>query len=271
MPSRLLTLAALAALAAPAVAADPPKKVLLIGSPPDDHARTTHEYMPGVEIVAKLLKPVPGVEATVVKADGPWKDGPDLLSRADCVLIFLTEGAKWVSADPKRLAAFRQLAARGGGLACLHWGMGTREAEPIEAFVNLFGGCHGGPDRKHKVIESVAVSVPDPSHPVAAGLTGLTVREEFYYQLKFAKTGTLKPILRAAIDGNEETVAWAWERPDVGRSFGFSGLHFHDNWKHPTFRRVVAQGVLWAAKVPVPKEGLPVDLAEADLRLPAGK
>jgi type 1 glutamine amidotransferase len=186
-------------------------------------------------------------------------------------VIFLTEGAKWVSADEKRLAAFRRLAARGGGLACLHWGMGTREAGPVEAFVNLFGGCHGGPDRKHKVIEKVTVTVPDPTHPVAAGVKPLTVREEFYYRLKLAKTGRLAPVLQATIDGEKETVAWAWERPDGGRSFGFSGLHFHDNWKHPTYRRVVAQGVLWAAQVPVPAGGLSVDLAEADLRLPVGK
>ena len=52
----------------------------------------------------------------------------------------------------------------------------------------------------------------------------------------------MKPILRAPIDGTAETVAWAWERPDGGRSFGFSGLHFHDHWKRPEYRRLVAQG-----------------------------
>ena len=78
------------------------------------------------------LKPVPGVEVTVVKAEGPWKDGPELVGRSDGVVLFLTEGAKWLSDDAKRLAAFRELAKRGGGLVCLHWGMGTREAGPID-------------------------------------------------------------------------------------------------------------------------------------------
>jgi type 1 glutamine amidotransferase len=271
MRSRLLLAVLAVGLAAPVVAADPPKKVLLVGSPPDTHPPGTHEYMAGVDVLAKLLKPVPGIEVTVASARGPWKDGPELVGRSDCVVVFLTEGAKWLSDDADRLAAFRGLAKRGGGLVCLHWGMGTREAGPVAAFVELFGGCHGGPDRKHKVVEA-AVSVPNPRHPAAIGIENFTVKEEFYYRLKFAKPeGSVKPVLLAEIDGAKEAVAWAWERPGGGRSFGFSGLHFHDNWKRPEYRRLVAQGVLWSAGVPVPEKGLSVDLAEAEYRLPAKK
>ena len=271
MLSRFLFAALAVAFAAPVLAADPPKKVLVVGSPPDTHPPGTHEYMAGVDILAKLLKPVPGVEVTVARAQGPWKDGPELVGRSDCVVIFLTEGAKWLSDDAGRLAAFRALAKRGGGLACLHWGMGTREAGPVAAFVELFGGCHGGPDRKHKVVEA-AVTVPDPRHPAATGIESFTVKEEFYYRLKFARPeGSVKPVLLAEIDGAKEAVAWAWERPGGGRSFGFSGLHFHDHWKRPEYRRLVAQGVLWSVGVSVPEKGLAVDLAEADYRLPAKK
>ncbi len=272
MRTRWLTLALTLSLAAlPAVGADAPKRVLLVGSPPDSHPPGTHEYLPGVAIIAKCLKPVGGVEVTVVDAAGPWKEGPDLIGRADCVLIFLTEGAAWVSADPQRLAAFRGLARRGGGLACLHWGMGARDAAVIGPFVELFGGCHGGADRKYQVMETTA-KVADPKHPAAAGLKDFAIRDEFYYRLKLAQgRGRFEPLLKVAIDGSEETVAWAWERPDGGRSFGFSGLHFHDNWRRPEYRRLVAQGVLWAAGVPVPAVGLGVELPEEAYRLPARK
>lgn len=268
MSRRLLAAVSACLLASAAVAADPPKKLLLVSSPPDTHPPTTHEYTPGLDILAKLLKPVPGVELTSVKAEGPWKDGPELLDRADGVVVYLTEGAKWLSDDPKRLAAFRRLAARKGSFACIHWGMGTREAEPIAAFVDLFGGCHGGPDRKHKVVEAVPVTVPDPRHPAAAGVKDFTVREEFYYKLKFPKAGRHTPVVRATIDGEKETVCWAWDRPDGGRSFGFSGLHFHDNWRREEYRRLVAQGVLWSLGLPVPGTGLAVELADADYALP---
>src|SRR5688500_16069912 len=144
MLPRLLALALACGVAAPAAGGEPPKKVLLVGSPPDGHPARTHEYAAGVAIVAKLLRAVPGVEVTAVTAKGPWRNGPELIGRSDCVVLFLSEGARWVSADEQRLAALRQLARRGGGLACLHWAMGTREAGPVGPFVELFGGCHGG-------------------------------------------------------------------------------------------------------------------------------
>ena len=271
MPLRLLVAAIVAGLLPGSVSAEPPKRVLLIGSPPDDHPPATHEYWPGLDLLAKCLRPVRGVEVSVVTAEGAWKDGPELLDRADGAVIFLTEGARWVSADEKRLAAFRRLAARGGGLVCLHWGMGTREAGPIPAFVELFGGCHGGPDRKYQVVEAT-VAVADPGHPACAGVKDFTVKDEFYYKLKFPKPDAgVRPVLRVTIDGGPETVAWAWERPDGGRSFGFSGLHFHETWKRAEYRRVTAQAILWSVKVPVPEGGLRVELADADYRLPPRK
>lgn len=265
---RLLSCLVALAAGTTALAADPPKKILLVGSPPDGHAPTTHEYVAGLGVLEKCLKPVKDVEVTAVSAEGAWKEGPELVGRADVVVLFLTEGAKWLSADEKRLAGFRQHAKRGGGLVVLHWGMGTKDAEPIAAFVELFGGCHGGPDRKYKVAD-VGVSVADPKHPITVGVADFKVREEFYYKLKFPKGEPgVKPVLRAEIDGEKETIAWAWDRADGGRSFGFSGLHFHENWKREEYRRLVSQAVLWTAKLPVPEKGLTVELPEAAFALP---
>ncbi|HVL13718.1 MAG TPA: ThuA domain-containing protein, partial [Gemmata sp.] len=249
------------------VAVVAPKKVLLVSSPPDGHPSTTHEYVAGLDVLARLLKPVEGLEVTVAKAEGAWKDGPELVGRSDVVVLFLSEGAKWLSADEKRLAAFRALAKRGGGLVVLHWGMGTKDAEPVAAFVELFGACHGGPDRKHKVVEC-AIAPADPRHPAANGIKPSRVKEEFYYQLKMPKGDHgVKPVLLAEIDSAKETVAWAWERPGGGRSFGFSGLHFHEHWKREDYRRLVAQGVVWAAGLAVPENGLNVELPESAYEL----
>ena len=53
------------------------------------------------------------------------------------------------------------------------------------------------------------------------------------------------PQIDTRIDGKLETAAWAWERPDAGRSFGFSGLHFHVNWERQEYRRLVLNAVKW--------------------------
>src|SRR5207244_672145 len=110
----------------------------------------------GLKILKKCLEPAGGLELVSVRADEPWTEGPELLARADGVVLFLCEGAKWANADPKRLAALTALAKRGGGLVGLHWGIGTKDAKYIDTFVNLVGGCHGGPDRKYQVLETDA-------------------------------------------------------------------------------------------------------------------
>ena len=250
-------------------AAEETKKVLLLGQGPDGHARSTHEYMAGMRVLKQCLREVPHLDVTVAKADEPWLKGPGLIKEADGVVLFLSQGARWIHADPRRLEAFAQLAARGGGCVVLHWGMGTREARYIDGFVKIFGACHGGPDRKYKVIEKAAVQVADPDHPISAGIRDFTVREEFYYRLKTVKAdGGIHPILQTDIDGRTETVAWSWERPDGGRSFGFTGGHFHDNWKRTEYRRLMTQAIAWTLKVAVPKDGFRVKVSEQDLALP---
>src|SRR5699024_6695463 len=96
---------------------------------------------------------------------------------------YLAEGAKWMHADPRRREALAQLAARGGGLMALHWATGTKEAEYIDGFKALLGGCHGGPDRKYKFLET-SVTVAEKAHPVTTGVSDFTIKDEFYYQLK---------------------------------------------------------------------------------------
>jgi type 1 glutamine amidotransferase len=174
-----------------------------------------------------------------------------VLAAADGAVLFLAEGARWCQAEPRRHDALARLANRGGGLVGLHWAIGTRSPEPIEPFLKLLGGCHGGPDRKYQVVES-ELRIADPAHPIVAGLKNFRARDEFYYQLKFASPReSIRSILEATIDGSPHTVAWAYERPDGGRSFGFSGLHFHDNWDLPEYRALVAQAVRWTLKLPV--------------------
>lgn len=255
MRNWLVALLVVPLLLTPANAGAPKKRVLLLWHSPDGHPRDTHEYELGQKILKRELDKFAAIDAVLVKADDPWKEGPELLAKADGVVLFASEGAKWVNANPERLAAFQACAKRKAGLAVLHWGMGTRDAKNIAPFVDLFGGCHGGPDRKYQVVSADA-KVADTKHPILGGMGHFKVRDEFYYTLKFAKAKT--PLLTVLIDGQPHVVAWAHERDGGGRSFGFSGLHFHENWQLPEYRRLVTQGVLWTLNHPIPPNGIAV-------------
>jgi hypothetical protein len=269
MPRSCAVLSFAIALTASAVGRgdEPKKKLLLIGQGPDGHPAETHEYVAGLRVLTRCLEPVRGLEVTTVRADGPWKEGPELIDRADGVVLYLAEGAKWIQDDPKRHEALARLAKHGGGIVALHWALGTREARPIADFVKLVGGCHGGPDRKYAVVET-KLEAADAKHPILSGISDFTAKDEFYYRLKFVEPEkSVTPLLRATIDGKKETVSWCWERPVAGRSFGFSGLHFHANWRLPEYRRLVSQGILWTLKMPIPRDGLAVEVTDVDLKL----
>ena len=59
---------------------------------------------------------------------------------------------------------------------------------------------------------------------------------------------------------------WAFERPDGGRSFGFTGGHRHVNWGNDDFRKVVLNALLWIAKADVPADGVASTVTSEDLK-----
>jgi type 1 glutamine amidotransferase len=63
-------------------------------------------------------------------------------------------------------------------------------------------------------------------------------------------------VRKAVAEGLPQTVAWAFERPDGGRGFGFTGGHFHKNWGDDNQRKVVLNAILWTAKAAVPADGV---------------
>lgn len=251
-----ILLAALLVTSAVGAEEPQPKRVLLLYQSPDGHPPQTHEYAAGIELLARCLQHVPGVTVQRSLADSPWPEGPGLIRQSDGVVLFVSEGAKWIHEDPRRLEALGQLAERGGGFVALHWAMGTREPNHIDGFLELFGGCHGGPDRKYKVVDT-SIRNASPRHPVTQGLNDFKVRDEFYYGLKFVDGNRrIEPLIEAKIEDSWHPVAWAWQRGDGGHSFGFSGLHFHKNWQLLEYRRLVMQGVIWTLKLPIPEGGL---------------
>jgi type 1 glutamine amidotransferase len=244
------------------------KHLLLIGQGPDGHPPTTHEFMAGIRVMEHLTRDIPHLIVTTAKADEPWPEGPALIDKADAVVLYLTQGGKWMKSNPERYAALERLAARGGGIVVLHWAVGAKDAAFIETSLKFTGACHGGPDRVYVKREGT-LRVAAPIHPIATGVNDVTLLEEFYYNLKTVKSSPgITPVLVVEINGKDETAAWAWDRPDGGRSFGFVGLHYHKNWEQRDYRRLVKNAILWTLKDPIPAGGSNVDCPEDVLALP---
>ena len=77
------------------------------------------------------------------------------------------------------------------------------------------------------------------------------------------------PTVRASVArGDLQHVAWARQRPDGGRGFGFTGLHYHKNFADDNFRKLVLNAMVWVAGAEVPEGGVDTPKpSEDDLNL----
>lgn len=120
-----------------------------------------------------------------------------------------------------------------------------------------------------------------PKHPISSGVQPFSTKDEWYYHMRFRKgMKGVTPILsdlppaetlnrgEGPHEGNPDVrkevleekkpqhVAWAVEREDGGRGFGFTGGHFHKGWADENQRRLVLNAILWTAKADVPANGV---------------
>lgn len=66
--------------------------------------------------------------------------------------------------------------------------------------------------------------------------------------------------------GASEILMWAYNRPDGGRGFGFTGGHPHLNWANDNYRKLVLNAILWCAQAEVPAEGVAAPVTAEDLK-----
>lgn len=234
-------------------------RILLIAKD-RDHAYSHHEYMSDCTILAKCLKQTPGVQAEVVNG---WPKDAEKFKDVKAIVLNTRLGGN-VMFDPLHKAQADALLKQGIGLTAIHWGTG---AEPkfgpdwLEAmgawFHDSFSKYHV---RKSKLRQEAG------DHPICRGWKEYDLRDEFYIKLKFKNEA--KPILKAEVDKEDYVVAWTYDRPGGGRSFGTVLGHFHDNYAEEAFRRHIVNGILWTAGVEVPVAGAPVAIIPKDLDLP---
>ena len=261
-------------LGATSEAADKAKAVFISGKP--SHGRLAHEHRAGNMILAKGLNEsgLP-IEAVVVPHYGYPKD-ESILNGADTIVIFCTGHGGHVL-NPK-LKQFDALMKKGTGVVMIHWATEAIKGDPGNKFLEWMGGfC----DLNWSVNPHWTPNFKAQKHPIWNGVKPFSVNDEWYYHMRFVKdlkgvtpiltdvplTKTLNrpdgarsgnPAVRKAVaNGESQHVAWAYERPDGARGFGFTGGHVHMNWQHDDNRKLMLNAILWTANVEIPKGGVP--------------
>lgn len=251
------------------------KKVLLIAGPPS-HGPGQHEHNAGVLLLQKCLSNVSGLKTEVVL--GGWPKDPAMLNGVDAIIIFADGGPRHIAIQDDHLQMLEQALSKGAGLGLLHYAVEPTKEKGQAEFLKWVGGAFEINWSVNPHWDAQFKSLPN--HPITRGVKPFTIRDEWYFNMRFAEPRKgLIPILVATPDastmsrkdgphegnayvreavarGDQQTVAWAYERAGGGRGFGFTGAHFHSNWGQDDFRKLVLNAVLWLAKMNVPANGV---------------
>ena len=264
-------------------AADTKRIVIVAGKP--SHGPLQHEHNAGSLLFKRCLASVPNVEVIVYQNGWPKVSNP--FEGADAIVFFVTGGARHEAIQDDHLSILKPLMAKGVGFGAIHYGVEVPKEKGGPEFLDWMGGyfeTHWSVnphwDADFKLI---------PEHPITRGVKPFKINDEWYFNMRFqpgmkgvtpilsaiAPKETMKrgdgphsgnPAVRAAVAaGKPQHVAWAYERPDGGRAFGFTGAHNHLNWGNPSFRKVVLNALLWISKAEVPEGGVDCEVSDEDL------
>ena len=271
-----------AALAAPARAADPKKLVLIAGEP--SHGPGAHEFNAGVQLLARCLKGFPGLDLSV-NLNGWPKDA--VFDGAAGILIYADGGTGHPAIKENRLERLGGLMKKGVGLMCAHFGVEVPKNKGGPEFQEWIGGYYEdrwscNPIWKPEFREF-------PKHPIANGVKPFSVEDEWYFNMRFRPemagvTGILTAVPPDKVrdgryvyppgpykhiqdaKGRPEHMMWAVERDDGGRGVGFTGGHFHTNWKNDDFRKAVLNALVWICKLDVPAAGVASAVSDEEIK-----
>ena len=249
------------------------KRVLIIAGS-RSHGPGDHEFFAGSAILMNLLKQNPNV-FPIMARDG-WPKNEKLLESADCIVMYMDGGGGHPAIKPERMKLIQKQLDRGAGWVNLHYAV-EYPKEPGKTVLGWMGGYY---EQGYSINPHWDAHIRSlPKHEITRGVKPFTLRDEWYYGMRWTEDMKgVTPILQALPPDNTrgteytkgrkgeiETMAWAYERKDGGRSFGFTGGHFHRNWADENFRRVVVNAILWCAKDEIPTQGAKVGFNAADL------
>jgi type 1 glutamine amidotransferase len=175
--------------------------------------------------------------------------------------------------------AFEKIIQRGVGLVCIHYGVEVPKGISGQRFLQWIGGYFETDWSVNPHWNAKFDGLPD--HPITRGVKPFEINDEWYYHMRFSPEMTrVQPILtavppestlnredgphsgnphvrKAIKERRPQHLAWAFVRGDgIGRGFGFTGGHFHRNWKDDNFRKTLLNAIAWTAHVDVPATGI---------------
>jgi type 1 glutamine amidotransferase len=281
----LLTALLAFSLLGSAFSADKKSIVMIAGKP--SHGPGQHEHNAGIQLLKKCLEQGAADQVDIkFHLNGEWPSH-DELSAADTVVIYSDGGGGHPALQEDHLAQLDKEMKRGCGFLTLHYAVEPTIEKGGKEFIDWMGGCF---EINWSVNPHWDANFKElPAHPISSGVKPFGTNDEWYFFMRFrpnmqgvtpilsdvAPESTMSrpdgahsgnPAVRESVKKQEKQhVAWACERADGGRGFGFTGGHYHKGWANNEQRKLVLNAILWTAKAKIPADGVASTVTEEDM------
>jgi len=241
------------------------KVVFLAGH--DSHGAGQHEHKAGSELLAAALQQrFPGF--ATVNVYGGWPEDESIFEGVDAVVIYCDGGRGHLISG--HLNVFDQLLDEKVGVVALHYAVEVpRGSLAAQSMLRATGGYFETDWSVNPHWEADFTTLPE--HPITQGIKPFKQQDEWYFNMRFQRNmGELTPILSAiapvetmsrsngrhsgndavrklVADGVPQVLAWAFERNDGGRGFGYTGGHYHAGWDDDNARNLILNAIVWTA------------------------
>jgi len=251
------------------------KRIAFIASHESYGGIGSHEFFAGSLYLARRINAVYPNAWAVVYTDDQW---PKMAPDVNGIVVMINGGGGRAADDPLIKAA----CDKGAGYMAVHWATEVDKGRQGASYDAWIGGhC----ESYWSVNPFWKPQMTIGRHPVANGVKPFAIVDEWLYHLRFvdgmagitpvlsavapletvhyqeggqpSDLGGNADVLRSVQNKEPQVIAWAYDRKDGGRGFGFTGFHIYNNLANDNFRTILLNGVAWISKLQIPETGVP--------------
>lgn len=217
------------------------------------HLAGQHDYPQLLADWSKLL-----TEHGAVVDGGLHPPTSEDLEHTDVVVIYKGDAGYLVE---QQRAALEAYVKRGGGLVNFHDSLCGPDPQYLST---LLGGAKKHGEVNYTLDAPIHYTIVDQSDPIMKDMTDITILDEAFYNMTWAKDPGIHVLATTAIPGTKSAGAhkgevvpqiWTYEHTLAGgqpaRAFVWMQGHIYANFSNYQVQRTLLRGIAWAARKPV--------------------
>jgi hypothetical protein len=280
----LLAVAVFCASAAAALAQS--KEIIFLSGPKDHGVPGRHEYEKDLRVLAAGLEHSTNLKGVTTKVYVGAMTNLDLLTNAAAFVILssgdgggvethplfpgnpTTDGKSYRGAARDFLQGFNLLVRAGAGVVVLHYALQVQNLQGQKYYLNWLGGFYEPGYSSNPAGDWTMTPVEaNKNHPVLRGVKAWTYHDEVFSKFLAEPmdpqrtdliVGTMKGSNRGVVP------SWAYQRTSGGRAFIYGGVDWHNAMEQENYRKLLLNGIAWAAHLEIPEGGVESPLIEPD-------